>query len=259
MNLLDILHGLARRWYIIVPGVLVAAAAVYGMWQVTPPEYTRSASQLLLPGEGLLPDGATNRFLFIGGLAPVADVLVRSVNADEEMHALLEANPGAEIEVGRDTMASGPVVVATVTAPEEAMVAPLIENVLALTTDTLARLQREEGISARDRVALSTIAVDQQSEIRVRDRMVVSAVAGLGVLLLTVVLASVVDGVLVHSRRRKAAVEPADMKNHRREDPSSDQLLGSAAEPVDDEDRLLGEDVAGIEDALHALTRDHVR
>lgn len=240
MNLLDAIRGLVRRWYITVPGLILAAVAAYGAWQVTPPEYQRSASQLLLPGQGLLPDGSTNRFLYIGGLAPVADVLVRAVSADEELIALLEEHPDAQVEVLRDTTASGPVVLVTVTAPVDAHVAPIIDEVLELTSDTLERLQRDEAIPTRDRVSLSTIAVAQESTVGVRDRLVTAGAAGVGVALLSIILASVVDGLMSRSRRRRGGFkEPrrkaADKAPKQRGRGAQDEAVADTPATADDD------------------------
>ena len=73
----DVLRLLWRRWYITIPGVLLAVAAVMGAWAVVGPQYQRAGTQMLLPGEANLPEGATNPFLFIGGLQLPADVQLK--------------------------------------------------------------------------------------------------------------------------------------------------------------------------------------
>jgi len=215
MNVLDTIRGLVRRWYISVPGLILAAVAVVGVWQVTPPEYERSASQLLLPGLGVLPEGATNRFLFIGGLAPVADVLVRAVSSDDALNEILREHPNTQVHIIRDPTASGPVVLTTVTARDDAHIGEILDEVLTLTSETLERLQGEEGIPTRDRVTMNAIAIGQESTTRDRDRLVTSAAVGLGVALLTVVLASVVDGLVVRSRRRKTGAKESKQERRR--------------------------------------------
>jgi hypothetical protein len=205
MNLFSTFRGLVRRWYITIPGLILAVVAAVGVWQMTPPDYQRSASQLLLPGTGVLPDGSTNRFLFMGGLAPVADVLARAMTSDEGLREIYENYPGTEVEIARDPSTSGPVVRILVTAQDDEQVGVILDELVALSATTLDRLQTEESIPSGDRVTVRTISIDEQSTVRERDRVVMSAAAGLGVLLLTVVLASLVDGLASRAGRRRDA------------------------------------------------------
>ena len=93
MNFALTLSGLWRRWYIVFPGLIVAAAVAVGAWSVIPPGYERSATQLLIPGADSLPEGA-NPYLFLGGLSPAADVLVRAIGAENVLNDVVEDHPG---------------------------------------------------------------------------------------------------------------------------------------------------------------------
>ena len=69
-----VMVSLGRRWYITLPGLLLAGLLAFGAWYVVPPSYQRSASEFLVPGTGSLPENA-NPFLYLSGLSQVADVL----------------------------------------------------------------------------------------------------------------------------------------------------------------------------------------
>jgi len=200
MNVLEVLAGLLRRWYITVPGLILAAAAAFGMWSVTSPEYVRSASQLLLPGDGVLPEGATNQFLYIGGLGPVADVLARAVNGDDTVREYTEA--GADVVVVRDTSISGPVILLTVTAASSDAARDMIDSLTQLTAVTLNDLQAEQGIRPSDRVTVATISVDTTDTVSQRSRLIPTGAVAVIIVLLTLVSASIVDGLMTKSRRR---------------------------------------------------------
>lgn len=237
MNLLDAIRGLVRRWYISIPSVLLAVAVALGVWTITPAEYQRTAAQLLLPGENLLPEGETNQFLYLGGLSPVADVLTRAVNATEPVRELREG--GAEIEIARDASAQGPVLLLSATAKSDAAAEEMVNTVLGLTETTLEQLQVDQGIALQDRVTVSTIAVDQTGKKIQRSRVVFTVAAGLGVALLGLAIASTVDG-LVGRRRRRA-------KRSFLEDA---EVLGSNSEfaPHEDEDLEVAEDSSSAPD-----------
>lgn len=203
MSLLDILRGLVRRWYVVLPGMLLAAAGAFGAWTVVPPDYERSAFQLLLPGQGTLPEGASNPFLYLGGLTAPADVLVRAASSEDSLRSILDEHPSVEIEIVRDAAAAGPMILTKVTAPSDAEAGDVLTFVVQKTTDTLETLQAAEGIPEADRIVIALVSIEEEGVARQRDRLVASAGVGLGLAIVTLVLASVMDGLAARSRRRK--------------------------------------------------------
>ena len=148
MNIAETLRGLMRRWYVLIPGLLLAVGAAAYLWMHTPPTYQRSASQLLLPAEATLPEieikveGGTagevetlapNPFLYLGGLNTAADVLVSAVQGAPAVAAAAERYEGAEITVRRDPMSSGPMLHVDVTAPSDEAAAALFVMMIAET------------------------------------------------------------------------------------------------------------------------------
>ncbi|WP_191905661.1 hypothetical protein [Microbacterium caowuchunii] len=235
MNLLDALRGLIRRWYIVVPGLVLAAAASIFVWIDTPPDYERSASLLLLPGQGVLPEGATNQYLYMGGLGPVADVVTRAVGGEGLVQAYRE--DGAEIDIARDASGTGPLMVVTVRATSERAAVDILDAVAEQAVVTLDQLQAEQGVRPADRVTMTTIAVAQESEILQRSRLVATGTIGLGVALVTLILASVIDGVLIRRRRpRRGKGEEPSGTLAPEDDPDQD------ADGDDDDPRLLGDE-----------------
>lgn len=209
MSLLDILRGLVRRWYVVLPGIVLAAAGAFGAWTVVPPDYERSAFQLLLPGRGTLPEGASNPFLYLGGLTAPADVLVRAAGSEDSLKPILQEHPSAEIEIVRDAAAAGPMILTKVTAPSDAEAGDVLEFVVQKTTDTLEALQSAEGIPEADRIVIALVSVEEEGVARQRDRLVASVGVGAGLTIVTLVLASVLDGLATRSRRRKSVPQVA--------------------------------------------------
>jgi len=98
MNIADMMGALRRRWYVLVVGLLVAVAAAYGAWSVVKVDYTRTATQLMLPGPGTIPEDA-NPFLYVGGLSQAADVLTRKMGSPDVIADVTDAYPDADITI----------------------------------------------------------------------------------------------------------------------------------------------------------------
>ncbi|WP_167042563.1 hypothetical protein [Salinibacterium sp. ZJ454] len=207
MKFSDTLRGLLRRWYIVFPGILLAAAAAAGAWYVISPGYERSATQLLLPGADSLPEGA-NPYLFLGGLVPAADVLVRAIGSENVLNEVVEEHPGVEIEITRDITTAGPVILIVVTAGSDAAAEEVLGLLVERTETTLEQLQKVESIAVENRVTVLPLTVDTQSVPQQRTRMLATAGAGLGGVVLTLLLAGLVDGLSTH--RRRHATPPRD-------------------------------------------------
>lgn len=201
MNFADTLRGLARRWYIVIPGLMLATVLAIGTFTVVGPGYQRTATQLLLPGEGTIPEGATNPFLFLGGLTQSADVLVRSLNSEEVAGEVERNFPGTEIAVSRDPSTSGPIILITVTAKTNAYAAGALDDVVASSSGILDRLQRAQNVKVVDRITISTLTHDQTSTLQQRNRLGATAGVGAGVVILTILGASLMEGLSRRARR----------------------------------------------------------
>ena len=241
MKFSDTLRKLWRRWYIVFPGVMVAAALAVGVWYTIPPGYERSATQLLIPGAASMPDGA-NPYLFLGGLAPAADVLVRAVGSENVLNEMVAEHPDTKIAITRDTTTAGPVVLIVVTAPSDAAARRVLELLVTRTATVLEDLQRTEKIASNNRVTVLPITVDTKSVLQERTRMVGAAGAGIGGVVLTLLLAGLVDGFSSKRRSRRRArvakavegpdAEPdeSSVDNGTVTDPEQDESLSSPAE-----------------------------
>ena len=180
------------RWYVIVPGVVLAAALAVGAFFAVPPTYQRNATLLLVPGAGTVPDDG-NPYFYLAGLTQAADVVVRAVSSENVQRDIADQYPGVDYQVTRDPTTAGPVISVVGDGPDdgsaEAVAAVLVERA----ADDLERLQVEDNILPSYRIQLRTVAVDDHSILRERSRLVAAAgvgALGLGaVALLAVILA----------------------------------------------------------------------
>ena len=209
MKLADTLRGLLKRWYILFPGLLIAVAIAVGAWFAIPPGYSRSATQLIVPGESSIPEGG-NPYLYLGGLVPAADVLVRAVGSENTLNDVAEKYPGIDIEISRDATAAGPMILITVTAKTDAAA----KNVLTMLTDRTAtvldELQAVESIPEANRMTVIPVTVDEQSIEESRSRFLAAAGAGIVGILLTLVIASLACASGRAPRERESARDSDD-------------------------------------------------
>lgn len=203
MNIGLTLKRLWRRWYILVPGFLVAAALAFGAWQVIPPKYERTATQLLLPGTRSLPENA-NPYYYLGGLTQAADVLVRALSSDNVMNEVEREFPGATVQVTRDPSTSGPVVYIVVSARSDAQGAQVMDLMVQRTATELDALQGDNRAARADKISIVPVSIDQQSTLRQREKLVTTiAVMGF-ICALTVLVAALVEGLSIRAQSRRA-------------------------------------------------------
>ncbi|GAA5083460.1 hypothetical protein GCM10025760_00110 [Microbacterium yannicii] len=221
MTLADTLRGLLRRWYIVLPGIILALAVALGTFFVVKPGYERTATQLLLPGAGTIPEGATNPYLFLGSLAQAADIVVRAMGSDEVAGEVVERYPGIDIQVARDPLVSGPVIQFTVTADSDEEAAGAIDLLLERSATTLEGMQADQGVRPDDQITSSVLTKDTESTLEQKSRLMLTAVAGGVLILITLVVASLVDGL---SRRQRTNGRSRSMAS------SSDDASAATAE-----------------------------
>ncbi|WP_417563749.1 hypothetical protein [Microbacterium sp.] len=201
MNFADTLRGLLRRWYIVVPGLILAVVMAFGAFTVVKPGYERTATQLLLPGEGTVPAGTTNPYLFLGGLTQAADIVARVMNSQQGIGAVAEKYPGIEVTVVRDPVMAGPVISTTVTAQSDADAGAALDELIATTTRVLHDLQIEQKVKTVDQMSITTLTQDQKSTLQQKSRFMITAGVGLAIIVLTLIVASLVDGLARRARR----------------------------------------------------------
>ena len=209
MKLADTVRGLLKRWYILFPGLLIAGAIALGAWFAIPPGYNRSATQLMVPGGTSIPQGG-NPYLYLGGLAPAADVLVRAVGSANTLNDVAEKYPGIEIEISRDTTTAGPIILITVTAKTDAAAENVLTMLIDRTATVLDELQAVEAIPEANRMTVIPVTVDEQSVEQSRSRFVTAAGVGIVGTVITLIIASLAGASRRRDRDTAVEGEPAD-------------------------------------------------
>jgi len=201
VKLADIVSGLRRRWYIVIPGLILAVMGTVGAWTAVGDEYERTATQVLLPGDSSIPEDG-NPYLYIGGLGQAAEIVVRALGSPNVLTPLLEEHPGVEVAIARDPTTSGPVFMITVLAPTDEAAAEVLGRLVAETSTVLEELQDQQDIAAPDRITVMPIFIDEESVVQRRNRVMITAFVGVGAVILVLVVAALSDGLLLTRARR---------------------------------------------------------
>lgn len=246
MNLSQTVRSLLRRWYILVVGLLVAVGLAFGVWNRVPPTYTRTSTQILLPGEGSIPTGS-NPYLFVGGLAPAADILVRGLSSNDVINEAVEGHPDTKVQVVRDPTTSGPVIVVTVESESDASAEKVLADMDRRTGSLLDSLQAEEKIPERRRISVVPVSLDTEGTVNQKTRMMFTGAAGIAVVVLTVLVAALVEGVSRHRRakrhaKRQAPPSPTASSSPAEQDETSapPATPSSPVPPPDSDEDLVG-------------------
>jgi uncharacterized protein involved in exopolysaccharide biosynthesis len=200
----QLLRSSLRRWYVVVLGLLLTGGLTYYVYSQIEPTYEISGTAVLLPGSSTVPEGG-NGFLYLGGLNPALEVLMRSANSDATVTEILGDDPGStSYTVVRDLDASGPIVLVTATSDTEAEARSTLRAVLDILPERLATLQTDVAVPDAARMSVLDLAVDEEPTALTSARTrAVLAVAGVGIVA-TLLLTALVDGLLLSLARRRA-------------------------------------------------------
>ncbi len=198
---------LLRRWWVVLPVLIITAAAVANVGSDKRPTYQASLELVLLtPALTIVDDDTgetrtTNPYLaFSSALGTVAKLVAASVNATEAQIALRDEGSTAAYVVTAPDRSPFLNVTAIGTSPEEVRQTSLA--VVNLIRDSLQARQDASGVTQDARISISEVApvalIAQAPDMsRLR-----AAYAGIGIVV-AVGLAFLVEGAVVLARRRR--------------------------------------------------------
>ncbi|PZF79914.1 hypothetical protein [Jiangella anatolica] len=210
MDLWEALRILARRWFVVVPLLLLTAFGAVNLYSTTEPEYTTTGS-ILLRGPSVGQDeasGLRNPYLDYGNMAVPARVVVDIALTPSTYHDLT-GDTGTTFELGLDTTTSAPLVVLNVTGPSPDAVVTTAQGILEFFSATLRQRQLDAGAPENTLITTEVVTppVDVLQQNASRLRMLVG-VAGVGVLF-SVGMAFLVEAILRIRARGRSKKPPA--------------------------------------------------
>jgi hypothetical protein len=201
MRLVDTLHSLQRRWYILLAGLIATLAVAYGAFTTIAPSYQAEGRVLLMPPPASV--GAKgNPFLFLGGMGQALDVLVERAGAENVVKPINDAHPGTGYTVTVDYSTSAPVVLITATGKDPAATMAVMKAALQTVPDTLQAMQDQADLRDPLRIQTTTLVVDRAPTKNVKNQLTITIIAVGAGAVGTVVLTGFIDGWLVQRRLR---------------------------------------------------------
>ncbi len=211
MQLRTVLASVARRWYLVVAGILITGLLCMSIQTSAPENYKSQASLVLMPSSQSIGD-AGNPYLYLGGMSEALDILIRKITSQPVKERLL-ANFGSATYVAEpDRGTSGAILVITATAdnPEETMA--VLKAVMDETPRSLNDMQAALDVAVPARITTMSLLVDRQALPEVKARTQLVLIAGAGGVTLTLVLSVLVDGLMMTRKRKKEASRKDDLR-----------------------------------------------
>ncbi|MCM2424737.1 chain length determinant protein [Streptomyces sp. RKAG337] len=198
MDLAEICRVMRRRWYVLLPGLLLTAALTAGVYLMVPVTYQSQSTVALLNSQKATVAFDGNPFLSTQtSLTGMADSLARNLNSDASIVDLRAQGLTGVYQAKIADNAQGPLMWLTVTGTDPASV---LESDKILTTYAEARLkqfQTEQSVAPNAMIRMTTVVPPQNPVAETKKRLQYLIMAGL-----LGFVSSMVAAFYVEARRR---------------------------------------------------------
>ncbi|MFD3937579.1 chain length determinant protein [Streptomyces sp. NPDC058611] len=224
MDLAEIWRVMRRRWYVLLPGLLLSAALTAGVYLLVPVEYVSQSTVTLLNSKKATVAFDGNPFLSTqASLTGMADGLARNLNSDDAAADLKALGVTGLHEAKIADNAQGPFLWLSVTGTDPAAVLKSDELFTAYAEKRLQEFQTQQSVTPEAMIRMTTIVPPQKAEPQTKTRLQYLVMAGvLGFVL------SLVATFFVEARRRRTA----GPGRHRPSAPEGAGLEGAGIAPA---------------------------
>ncbi|MDX3452509.1 chain length determinant protein [Streptomyces sp. ME02-8801-2C] len=207
MDLAEIFRVTRRRWYVLLPGLLLTAGLVAAVVMLVPVTYqSQSTVQLLNSPKATVAYGGNPFLSTQTSLTGMADSLARNLNSDDSVRELKSRGATGTFEAKIADNAQGPLMWLTVTGTSRAKTLASDRILTAYAKDRLEQFQEQQKVAPNAMIQMMTIVVPQPPLAQTKTRLEYMIMAGgLGLVL------SLVAVFYVEARRRtRPAAEPEE-------------------------------------------------
>lgn len=207
MDLAEIVRVMRRRWYVLIPGLLVSAALVVGVYVGVPTKYQSQSTVELLNSQKATVNFDGNPFLSTQtSLTGMADSLARNLNSDAAIADLKSQGlTGTYVAMIADN-AQGPLMWLTVTGTDSAAVLNSDKLLTAYAAQRLQQFQAQQSVSPQAMIQMTTIVPPQNPVPQTKTKLEYLVIAALMGIAGSMVLAFYVEA----KRRRKVPAPLAE-------------------------------------------------
>jgi hypothetical protein len=188
MDLAEIFRVMRRRWYVLLPGLLVTAGLVVGVLALVPVTYQSQSTVVLLNSQKATKAYDGNPFLSTQtSLTGMADSLARSLNSDVSLRELTSRGAKGTFEAKLADNAQGPLMWLTVTGTDKASVLASDKVFTSYAKDRLDQFQKQQSVAPKAMIRMTTIVPPQNPAAQTKTRLEYMVMAGLLGLVLSLV------------------------------------------------------------------------
>ncbi|MFF4029024.1 chain length determinant protein [Streptomyces sviceus] len=198
MDLAEIFRVMRRRWYVLLPGLLLTVGLTVGVALTVPVTYQSQSTVVLLNSEKATKAYDGNPFLSTQtSLTGMADSLARNLNSDASLRELKSRGATGTFEAKLADNAQGPLMWLTVTGTDKKAVLKSDRLLTAYAGERLVQFQKQQSVTTDAMIRMSTIVAPQNPMAQTKTRLEYMIMAGgLGLVL------SLVATFYVEARRR---------------------------------------------------------
>jgi hypothetical protein len=194
-----------RRWYILLPGLLLTAGLTFAVTLVVPVTYQSQSTVILLNSQKATVAYDGNPFLSTQtSLTGMADSLARNLNSDDSVRELKSRGATGTFEAKLADNAQGPLMWLTVTGTDKRAVLASDKILTAYANERLEQFQEDQSVAPKAMIRLTTIVAPQPPVAQTKTRLEYMIMAGGLGLVLTLVAVFYVE-----ARRRSRPREDA--------------------------------------------------
>ncbi|MEU1709519.1 Wzz/FepE/Etk N-terminal domain-containing protein [Streptomyces sp. NPDC005706] len=179
MDLAEIFRVMRRRWYVLLPGLLLTAALAVGVALVVPVTYQSQSTVALLNSRKATVAYDGNPFLSTQtSLTGMADSLARNLNSDGSLRELKSRGANGTIEAKIADNAQGPLMWLTVTGTDRAAVLDSDRILTAYAKERLDQFQKQQSVAPKAMIRMTTIVPPQSPVAQTKTRLEYLVMAG---------------------------------------------------------------------------------
>ncbi|MEU2052214.1 chain length determinant protein [Streptomyces bungoensis] len=190
MDLAEIFRVMRRRWYVLLPGLLLTAALTVAAALMVPVTYQSQSTVVLLNSQKATVAYDGNPFLSTQtSLTGMADSLARNLNSDVSLRELKSRGATGTFEAKLADNAQGPLMWLTVTGTDKAAVLASDRILTAYAKERLDQFQKQQSVAPKAMIRMTTIVPPQNPVAQTKTRLeylVMAGVLGLVVSLVAV-------------------------------------------------------------------------
>jgi hypothetical protein len=179
MDLAEIFRVMRRRWYVLLPGLLLTAGLIVGAGLMVPVTYQSQSTVVLLNSQKATVAYDGNPFLSTQtSLTGMADSLARNLDSDDSLRALKSRGATGTFTAKLADNAQGPLLWLTVTGTDKAAVLASDKILTAYAKERLEQFQKQQSVAPKAMIRMTTIVPPQNPVAQTKTRIEYLVMAG---------------------------------------------------------------------------------